>query len=41
MTDQTIKAIESILAKGDRVELIPTREGVEVIHIKRKKVKAQ
>ena len=41
MTDSTIKAIESILAKGDRVELIPTRDGVEVIHIKRKKVKAQ
>ena len=41
MTDLTIKAIESILAKGDRVELIPTRDGVEVIHIKRKKVKAQ
>lgn len=39
MTDQTIKAIKAILSKGDRVELIPTREGVEIIHIKRKKVK--
>lgn len=39
MSDQTIKAIEAILAKGDRVELIPTRDGVEIIHIKRKKVK--
>lgn len=39
MTAQDIKAIEAILAKGDRVELIPIREGVEVIHIKRKKVK--
>ena len=41
MTDQIIKTIENILAKGDRVELIPTREGVEVIHIKREKVKTK
>ena len=39
MTDQIIKAIEAILAKGDRVELIPTREGVKVVHIKRENVK--
>ena len=39
MSPQTIKVIESILAKGDRVELIPTRNGVEIIHIKREKVK--
>ena len=41
MTDKTIKAIEAILAKGDRVELIPTKDGVEVIHIKRKRVKSE
>lgn len=41
MTDTIIKTIESILAKGDRVELIPTRDGVEVIHIKREKVKTK
>ena len=39
MTEQTIKAIKSILAKGDRVELIPTREGIKVVHIKRENVK--
>ena len=39
MTDKTIKAIEAILAKGDRVELIPTRDGVKVVHIKRENVK--
>lgn len=39
MTDKTIKAIESILKKGDRVELIPGPDNeVKVIHIKRKKV---
>lgn len=39
MTDQTIKAIEAILAQGDRVELIPTRDGIKVVHIKRENVK--
>ena len=39
MTDQTIKAIEAILARGDRVELIPTRDGIQIVHIKREKVK--
>jgi hypothetical protein len=41
MDNQIIKTIEAILAKGDRVELIPTRDGVEVIHIKREKVKTK
>lgn len=39
MTEKTVKAIESILAKGDRVELIPTKDGVKVVHIKRENVK--
>ena len=41
MDNKIIKTIEDILAKGDRVELIPTRDGVEVIHIKREKVKTK
>lgn len=39
MDEKTIKAIESILAKDDRVELIPVKDGVRVIHIKREEVK--
>jgi len=39
MTEATIKAIEAILAKDDRVELIPTRDGVKVIRIKREPIK--
>lgn len=39
MTKEENKVVDEILRKGDRVELIPTREGVEIIHIKRKKVK--
>lgn len=35
-----IKAIETVLSKGDRVELIPVKDGIKVMHIKRKEVKA-
>lgn len=41
MDEKTIEAIKSILAKGDRVELIPVKDGVKVIHIKRKEVKSE
>lgn len=37
--EKAIKAIESILAKGDRAELIPVKNGVKIIHIKREEVK--
>ena len=36
-----LAAIEAILRKGDRVELIPVKDGVKVIHIKRKEVKSE
>ena len=39
MNEKTIKIIESIIAKGDRVELIPVKDGVKIIHIKRKEMK--
>lgn len=42
MDESTIQAITSILAKGDRVELIPgPDESIKVIHIKRKIVKTE
>ena len=41
MTDAQVKAIEAVLAKGDRVELIPVKDGIKVIHIKRKEVKPE
>ena len=34
-----VAAIEGVLAKGDRVELIPVKDGVKIIHIKREEVK--
>ena len=30
MTEKTVKEIEAILAKGDRVELIPVKDGVQI-----------
>lgn len=39
LDEKIIKAIESVLAKGERVELIPTKDNVRVIRIKRKEVK--
>ena len=35
----TLAAIEAILRKGDRVEIIPVKNGIKVIHIKREEVK--
>lgn len=37
--DAQVKAIEAVLAKGDRVELIPVKDGVKVVQVQRKEVK--
>lgn len=39
MTEAQLKAVEAALAKGDRVELIPVKDGVKVIQVKRKEIK--
>ena len=39
LTPTAIKAIESILSKGDRAEVIPTKDGVKVVRIRREPVK--
>lgn len=39
MKHDTIKTIEAILARGDRVELIPVKDGVKVIQVRRKEIK--
>ena len=39
MDERQIKAIEAVLAKGDRIELIPVKDGVKIIHSKREEVK--
>lgn len=39
MKQETIRAIETILSKGDRAEVIPTKDGVKVVRIRREPVK--
>ena len=39
LTTEQVKAAEAVLAKGDRIELIPVKDGVKIIHIKRREVK--
>lgn len=39
--DKYIKAIEATLAKGERVEIIPVKDGVKVVRVKREEVKAK
>lgn len=38
LTEKTIKVISDIVSKGDRVELIPVKDGVKIIHIRRKEI---
>lgn len=33
LTEKGIKSAEAVLAKGDRVELIPVKDGVKVVRI--------
>ncbi|MDE7398960.1 MAG: hypothetical protein K2N06_05465 [Oscillospiraceae bacterium] len=40
LTEKEIKSAEDILANGDRVELIPVKDGVRVIRVKREEVKS-
>lgn len=37
--EKTMQEIRRILANGDRVELIPVKYGIKVIHVKRKEIK--
>lgn len=39
LTPKKVEDIESVLAKGDRVELIPVKDGVKVIKIKRDEIR--
>lgn len=41
MTPNQIEAIEAVLRKGDRAELIPVKDGVKIIHIRREEVRAE
>lgn len=40
LTQEHITAINAVLAKDQRVELIPTKDGVKVIKVRREEVKS-
>lgn len=39
MDEKAWTIIKAILAKGDRIELIPVKDGIKIIHIKREEVR--
>lgn len=39
LTESQIETINAMLAKGQRIELIPTKAGVRVIRVRRDEVK--
>ena len=39
LTEKVIALIEAVLQKGNRVELIPIKDGVRVIKVKREEIK--
>ena len=41
LTAENIRAINAVLSRDQRVELIPTKDGVRVIHVRREEVKTQ
>ena len=41
LNDATIKAIESVVNKGDRVEIVPVKDGLKVLRVRRKIVKTE
>lgn len=40
LTPEMVEKIKQILEKGDRIELIPVKDGVKVIHEVRREVKS-
>ena len=41
LTEAQLKAITEIIRRGDRVELIPVKDGVTILEIKRREIKTE
>lgn len=39
LTEEQVRQIQVVLSKGERVELIPIKDGVRVFEIRRKEIK--
>lgn len=40
LTREALAALERILAKGERVEIIPTKDGVRIFEVRRREIKS-
>lgn len=40
-TDEQMKAILNALKKGDRIELIPVKDGIKIMHVRKNELKAE
>ena len=38
---EDIRAIESVISKGDRVEIIPAKDGYKIVKVSRETIKAK
>lgn len=41
LTNETIKAIETVISKGDRAEVVPVKDGVKVLRVSRETIHEQ
>lgn len=41
LTEKQKQAIEEALRKGDRVELIPVKDGIKIMHVRKNELKAE
>ena len=39
ISQEQVRKIEAVLNRGDRVEIIPVKEGVKILRIRREEVK--
>ena len=41
LTNEQIQAILRTLKKGDRIELIPVKDGIKIMHVRKNELKAE
>ena len=39
LTPQQVQTIERVLTRGDRVEIVPVKDGVKMLHVRRSEAK--
>lgn len=39
LTEEQVKQIQTVLSRGERVEVIPTKDAIKLLQVKRKEIK--